>query len=603
MSTHRRQKSSRRGKSNDGNSSRKGHVLTSASAESLAPSTGDTPTEGHRKRHHRHSRHQSRSHERTRARRSQNNRRTRQRIFIFFAFAFFFLPVLLFAQIATRSAALDAPDYFVEQSTPVLGLAQGHKILGGPEDLQITSAAINPVPSMFFLPLGKMANPEDLLARAALFIPAFVLVPLFIVFFVQTLRCEDIALRQFGMFSGLSLVLIPALAFSELRIALFLPGPYPIALASILLASVFIAYGGTKSLYYFANLAGLLTALASWLEPAAAATFFAIVIYLLATNRFIDIRRFVIAYLGFGLVFGLFVGIIFGFGEMRFNLVDIALRAPFASWSDEGFFNSWVDGYTAALKHLLRGWGWILIPALVIIRQAYKEVRRARKRPGKERFGPLTAGVLCLGAIATLPFIPITMIRIGGNPYAPALFIFPVCVAIGLVILSAWLHHPPGNRITRFAIAAVFLVGVLAPVVRESIRLIQNESPWSPRLTSVFIALKTEPGWYYAPFDPLAHLLAEKRLYPNGTAMDRHRYASPEPITVSIRDLVPLPRRKIVLPENPEGHPSLGFIRLYFPYHDQPATTEPEDPNIPVLSYLEIPPDQYELLLRRREPR
>ncbi|MGF1530355.1 MAG: sulfite exporter TauE/SafE family protein [Puniceicoccaceae bacterium] len=531
--------------------------------------------------------------------RSARAKRNAKRAYLILALFFVLLPVFLLSRIPALQAAYESPDYLVEQVSLPVGLAQGKSILGQKDDIDIVGAAISPLPALFFSPIGRGSSLSSLQASGSFLAALFTLPPILALLFFQSRRSRENNLRFIGLAVGIVFALIPLFLLPDLRSAMLLPGPYPIAMACLLGIALLSSYERSRAHWYFSNLAGILLALAFWCEPASAMAYFGIGGFFLYHQRLGDLRRFTISFLVFSIVLGLVLGIIFGFRSLWFNLVVIPLHTGFTNWSPEpqsldGLFS----GLMAAVKTVATGWFWVAPLAIFLVFATRKQRQSSHKKKDRLTSGRLVI-VLVLISLSIATIAPLAITRAGGHPQVCALFSFPIFIALGVFAQSRILHHPPKRRLSRNFIGIAAFLGIVLPIGYLGFQQLSNEAPIAPEHEAAVLELKSRSGWYFAPYHPLAHLLAEKKLFINAVAMDRYRLVSGNPISVSIRQSVPLTRRRILLPENQENRASLNFIISSFPYHNELHQTAPQQSTIPILEYYEIPEDDFELLMRR----
>ena len=253
----------------------------------------------------------------------------------------------------------------------------------------------------------------------------------------------------------------------------------------------------------------LCASLAVWSKQTMAPLFVVLPLWVLATRGAAACARFGSALLGILALVSAAFRSAFGSGALVFNTLKIPARHR---WYYEGDA-AWMGRTFLSLELLYECLPVIVLIGLALaIRDGTDDDREDRGWSGWLSGNPWM--LFAAAALAQAPMSLLGKIKIGGaiNSDAPPHYL--LCCALGSILLD---RRSAGNRARNGALALVLAASIYSPIILINQRIIPDIK--SLRHLSetgdevAFQFARTHPGEAYFPWNPLASLLAERRLY------------------------------------------------------------------------------------------
>lgn len=403
---------------------------------------------------------------------------------------------------------------------PAIGLFHGYPLYSPVDHGPINGWLYGPVAALAWSPAALATTP-----LAALFIAAginllFLLVPLFVA----------------AAGPGFRPTLSGGLAFSFGAAGLLLVYPTWYMASALNADAIAVGLGASSCLVLLRGaltprslwLAALLAGLAAWTKQTEAILMLAQVGWL----WFAQGRRAALRYAGscatvcLGLT--LFAGLFFRPADLIFNMWTV----PSGHAYPGGTAAAWVE-----LTDFVRYTAWLWVPSCL--------VQFGRKSPTGTK--TLRPGLLLVVALAVLPLGILATIKIGGDRNSMH-SVYYLAVAIVIALTSAW----PAEDRPQPMIAGVVLLAATSAVVL-AVRQVAGypaQTALPPRCLSqeAWSYARAHPGSAYFPWDPLATLLAEGRMYHFEYGVLDRIYAGRAPTTDRLRADLPTNPEAVIYP-------------------------------------------------------
>ncbi len=415
---------------------------------------------------------------------------------------------------------------------PVLAVFRGYPLYSLPEGGPINGWLYGPIPALAWMPAALAPSPLSALVIASTINLAFLLAPLCLAAKIGTSGGNTIATTMAGIAGISSLFLVyptwymasalnadATAAGLGVTSCLLLLGPKPLSDRRLALAATF-------------------NVLAVWSKLVEAPLILAQLGWLLAQREPGSVRRFGTYYLVILLVVSGFIFGLFDWRSVVFNAWIIptshqlvgGVAAVFSEITD--FFS-----YTAM---------WWLAGLLLMF-------ACAGNRPPTNRSGPTTLAswflLICAG-LFLLPTGALASVKIGGdrNSMHSAYYF---AVSASYVLARSW--QPGWPRLASWMPLAVITVAIAANTA--AVRRIASyvDLPMLPRQClsqEDWRLAKQHPGEIYFPWDPLATLLAEGRMYHFEYGVLDRIFAHRRPALETIRSGLPKKMNSIIYPQD-----------------------------------------------------
>lgn len=489
------------------------------------------------------------------------------------------LPVLLlglaYVYFATAALATRWP-WSACRLAPALAVFHGYPLYSPAETGPINGWLYGPVPAMAWMPAALASTPLAALRIAVVISLAFLLVPLFFAARIAGRPSAENALFTLAAFVfGASALLT---IYPTWYMASALNGDF--AAVGLGLASCLVLLGsGETPGWRRLAVSALLTVLAGWSKQIEAPLALAQLLWLGARHGRASAGRFLLACGAIGLAVSAVFVLTCGPSALLFNMWTIPSHHAFiggaSAWFDEtrDFFT-----YTAIF--------WFLCAALAwpVTGESLRSHSRAwlAARPW---ILPLLAALILLpgGALAT--------IKVGGdrNSIHSAYYL----IAASALALSHGGARLAG-RLPRLAPLAVLLAAAVPLIV--AVRLVASypsrpELPAENLSPAAFAFSREHPGEVYFPWDPLATLQSEQRLYHFEYGIRDRLFAGVSPSAAHVAAGLPPRLRYVIYPRTQVPRVMLdrylpGFTLIASPggwliYHRAHPAASPPDRSPP----------------------
>jgi len=400
------------------------------------------------------------------------------------------LPVLLAALVFVYREAALLNTYWVWSGcrlAPALGWLQGYPLYSPVDAGPVNGWLYGPVAAVAWLPAALARSPAPALLIAAVINLAFLLLPIF----AATRR----ATREARIDGGL------AFAAAAAALLLFYPTWYMAAALSVdavaagLGAAACVALLGPEAGPRRIVLAALLAALATWTKQVEAPLALGLAAWLWFHRRSRAALGFAAAHAAALLLIAAPVFTLLSARDVVFNLWTVPAHHPLpGGWSTARVELLELVRYSAPL--------WIPCAGALFL-----------ARRGRTAWAPAGASVFLVAALAVLPTGVLAAIKLGGDRNSLHSVYF-LAIATALALAGEW---PAGLRRSREWRTAGLLT---AAVLATTLSFRQTEA--HARLTALpaqclsqedWAFARTRPGEIYFPWDPLATLLAEGKMY------------------------------------------------------------------------------------------
>jgi hypothetical protein len=403
------------------------------------------------------------------------------------------------AQVLPPLSIIPESDVNASRVTPAVALAKGFPIYAGPDDGPVIDFMYGPMAAIAFLPAALASTPSGALLIAAIVNVLYFFVPM--AWLHARMLPGAVAAATFAVFA-LFVGRDIGLSFSALTIHADAPALGLCALACLAV----LGRGRTAP-----ALAAALAVLGVWTKQPAAAIVLALPLYALVVGGSRSAWRQCLWLAGIGAVVSLLFVVVFDWRDMFFNMFTLPARQPWYGEAEHGRLpaalnslrllaqqNRWpvaavlvLAAVTARGAGGLRRWvganPWLLL-ALVGLLMVPASVLGASKVGGFlnthsfTNYFLLGAATLGLGEVAT---------RTSGRVRGPAAV---ALLALVLIVAGSRLASPRQRAAARTALARL--------------------STWSanPQQQAYDFA-RAHPGEVYFPWNPLASLQVEGRLY------------------------------------------------------------------------------------------
>lgn len=439
--------------------------------------------------------------------------------------------LLLFVTLAALERVIAAPfwDWTSVRLASSFALVQGHGIYPGPADGPTLSYIYGPIFAVAFLPATVSNQPTVAITIAMVLQLAYFFVPALFLVARFTGPHADATGNRVLAGCVFALLALDSRALFYSGFALHADGP---ALGLLTAACLLLLTGTTPSNRRLAAV-GVLAALAVWCKQPAMPIFIALPLWLWAVDGRRTAAR---ALLVFGAVGALVSALMlagFGFSNMFFNMFTLPSMVP---WKPSP------DGRWALFRSEL--WELVKIAAPYLAMAIAGLLLGARGRlPGraqlggwlKERRWPL----LLLIGILTVPTSVLGIVKRGGAVNSLSFTVFFVALAGTLALLDAANRSTGWRSATAKLLllaagtgAAVHHVAAVDPGMFARGRDHLRDFRHNPQQQANEL-LAAYPGEIYLPWNPLAHLMVEDRLYHVEYGVNERRLAG-----------IPMPRRQ-----------------------------------------------------------
>lgn len=430
---------------------------------------------------------------------------------------------------------------------PAFALTHGYPLFSSAETPPWVMVGYGPLYPVAYLPSTVAATPAAAVAIGTFLAHLYILLPaaLLCAASTQRLRRDDsspgLHWSILLLFFALIAYMAPSLTYITTNVHVDAPALGLFLLACYSVLKLDETDGGTKArwLLIAGACAGLSAACKLNLLSASLA-FFIWIAWLFGVRA--AVRFAVCAAAAFGAVYLLAIARD-GFGAVLLNL-RLPGRMPWFTLREadsltlSGSSYDLVDKlrtFLTILSDYLRHYGIIGL-AVVLALPAVE--RTSRSAANMVRFLLFLTLVMLAASIASVG-------KSGGDVNSRALVTLPLAIA-ALVAFAALVQQP-----RRFAIATAYL-SIGAAVFIVALSAAANFLRWSVKSTSTMVeaydAVAKEPGRWYFPFDPLAHLLAEGKFRPNMDVVHSYAVAGSPVDRAAFRDALPADLQHIAVP-------------------------------------------------------
>lgn len=426
---------------------------------------------------------------------------------------------------------------------PTIGLLHGYPLYSGADSGAINGWLYGPVAALVWLPAAFARSPQPALLIAAVINLVFLLAPLFLL--ARRLVPDSLALAGllFAAAAAALLQLYPtwymASALNADAIAVGL------GLASCLLL---LAEKPTRT---HTVAAATLAALAAWTKQVEAPLLLAQAGWLwFARGRRLALE-FVLAWAAAMAAVAAALFLLSDPHSVILNLWTVPSQHPLA-----GGWAAARHELTDLLRYALPLWA----PALVVVAAAW----RNRTPPGP-------TALLLLTALVLLPTGVMAAIKVGGDRNSLH-SVYYLAAAAMPAAGGAWLLRRPRGRDLRAGLLAVLAVALIGLAVRQ-VRDYPSLPLLPPRCLSdeAFAFAREHPGRAYFPWDPLATLLADGKMYHFEYGVYDRQLAGLRPEVARVRHMFPEQIDFVIYPR--ADYPRT-MVREYLTDFRLTATTE-----------------------------
>lgn len=416
------------------------------------------------------------------------------------------LPSLTFLTlflVANRIFTAPFWDWNAARLSPTFALVKGYQLYYGPDHGSILNTIYGPVPAIYFLPATLLNSFNGAIILAASLSAAITLIP--IAYILVGINRAQNAILSVNLWLGTCLYSLadPSLNYSSFVIHVDAPALGLGALAAIFL----IRYQRHKTASQLL-LSALFAVLSVWSKQVMLPLILVLPLYLGLSNNFTALRQYLVYLLGILLGTTTLFSFWFGIDNMIFNLWQIPTAHGWINGA-----NNLIEKLELALntvKQLISQSSQLWLAGLVMV---------LLTKPRMSNLSQWCATnpwlIFFLSAIALIPPSIISRVKIGGDINAFSFtiyFLLMGCFSLGCELIST-------NRKSQFSakISLTLLCLILIThlpnfttsknTFQEVLGLADN-----PRQKE-FLYLRNQPGSIYFPWNPLAGLMAEGKLY------------------------------------------------------------------------------------------
>lgn len=394
---------------------------------------------------------------------------------------------------------------------PTIGLLHGYPLYSSADSGAINGWLYGPVAALAWLPAAFASSPQPALLIAAIINLVFLLAPLLLLARRVVPDSQALAGLLFAAAAAALLQLYPtwymASALNADAIAVGL------GLSSCLLL---LDHEPTRTR---TTAAAALAALAAWTKQVEAPLLLAQAGWLWFARGRRPALDFVIAWAATMAVVAAALWVLSDTRSLILNLWTVPSQHPLA-------------GGWAAARHevadLLRYAFPLWMPAIIVVAAGWR-----RSGP------PGPTGLLLIAALALLPTGIIATIKVGGDRNSLHSVYYLIAAAMPAAG-GAWLLRRPRGRDLQAGILAALAVTLLGFAVRQ-VRDYPGLPLLPPRCLSeeAFAFAREHPGRAYFPWDPLATLLADGKMYPFEYGVYDRQLAGLRPDIARVRSSIP----------------------------------------------------------------
>jgi hypothetical protein len=406
---------------------------------------------------------------------------------------------------------------------PAFALTSGQPLFSAPETPPWVMVGYGPLYPVAYLPSTVASQPAPAVAIATLLAHLYILVPVALLSMacMQRLREDRAPLRIHPTFLLLLFALVACVAPSLNYITSNVHVDAP-ALGLFLLAACAVVRnddGEPRHVARYIIIAGVCAGLSAACKLNLLAASVGFAIWILRSRGFKDTVRFAATAAGIFLFVYAIAALRDGFGAVLLNL-RLPGRMPWFTFQGvdnlalAGSSHDALDKFRTALNLLgtyLRDYGIIALALLLLLPTLDAVSARATRMT---RLFLLLAGVLLFASIASVG-------KQGGDVNSRALVTLPLTLAA--LTAFATLVQQAGRTTLATAYAALAALTFVV-ALSSAAAFLRSSVKGTATLVEAYDTVAKEPGRWYFPFDPLAHLLGEGKFRPNMDVV--HSYAA-----------------------------------------------------------------------------
>ncbi len=389
-------------------------------------------------------------------------------------------------------------DMCASRTVPALALARGVPIYAGPTGVPIIDFMYGPIAAVAFLPVALAGTPSGVLAIALATNALWFFTPMLLCLAAAGVPGRIVATT--GVLFGFLVLWDPGLLFSALTIHADAP-----ALGLSALACAPLVRRTTPPAAHALALSALCAALAVWAKQTSVPLVVAIPLWL----WLVDGRRTAVAWVGWlagiGVVLTAILLARFGIADLWFNMVTLPGRMP---WYDEATQGKW----PAAVRsfHLLVDQArWTLLLLAAIAGAGARDARWLETHRW---------ALLVLVGLLGAPMAVLGGAKVGGylNTHSVTNYFLAGAVVCGLARLAAS-ASVVGRLLLLGLVVALPATWVANPLARAQVSpAVARLRAWSANpQEQAFAFARAHPGAVLLPWNPLASLLADGRVWNN----------------------------------------------------------------------------------------
>ena len=380
-------------------------------------------------------------------------------------------------------------------------LTHGYRLYYGLDNGPILCTTYGPLGPLAFLPATLAKTPVPALFIGTSLSIAYYFLPvlwLHIKGSLSDLKRLLPSLFCFGFFC-LFTVASPALRYSGLRVHVDAP-----ALGLCVIACAFLYFkkagDGRRALMWCA----LFSVLSVWTKQVAIFLLPALSVYILIRDGYNDFKRYLFYLLVFGIPISILFLFMFGPKEIMLNLFIVQSRI------------GTLQGLPITLLELAPD--WVLFAPILIIYTFYRYSASDKKDGFKKLLSEDRWIMLLLVSFFMAPISIFGRMKAGGDYNAFSYTLYFLVAAFTLALKGILLDEAsPGLQLSRSYIKSLVILLVIILTCGEFSELYKISTlPFKrsvDRCETAYKYLKNHPGEAYFPNYPLAHLLAEGKLY------------------------------------------------------------------------------------------
>ncbi|MGD8327826.1 MAG: hypothetical protein PVJ49_00235 [Acidobacteriota bacterium] len=440
-------------------------------------------------------------------------------------------PLLLFVALATLERIVAAPfwDWTAVRLASSFALVQGHGMYPSPTDGPTLSYIYGPIFAVAFLPATVSNQPTVAITIAMVLQLAYFFVPALLLVRVFTGPGSDVSRNRVLAACVFALLALDSRALFYSGFALHADGPALGLLSTACLLLLRSKEPSTRRLVAV----GLLASLAVWCKQPAMPIFIALPLWLWVVEGRRTAARALLVFGAMGTLVSAIMLAGFGFSNMYFNMFTLPSMVPWKPSPD----GRWAL-FRSQLRELAKTAAPYLGMAIAGLLLGPPDRLPGRAQMGgwlKQRRWPL----LLLIGILTVPTSVLGIVKRGGAVNSLSFTIFFVTLAGTLALLDT------ANRGSgwRSATAKLLLLAAGIGVTVHHVAAVDPEMFtrgrdhlrrfWQNPQQQANEMLAEHPGKIYFPWNPLAHLMVEDRLYHVEYGVNERRLAG-----------IPMPRRQ-----------------------------------------------------------